>query len=164
MRVHPKRTASARSSQAHSQCAFIPTAQPVRVPWWWAIRGGRKLVGAGAKRPAVTSPQATILAVKRLIGPPFASDEVRAAAARLPYALKASPLGSVLFEVGGIELTPVQVSAKILARVREGAEQNLGEPVTQAVISVPADFNDVRRKATKLPAEYAGLEALRLIN
>ena len=134
------------------------------IPSCVAIQGGRELVGAAAKRHAVTSPQATILAVKRLIGHPFDSDEVRAAAARLPYALKASPLGSVLFEVGGIELTPVQVSAKILARVREVAEQNLGEPVTQAVISVPAHFNDVQRKATKLAAEYAGLEVLRLIN
>ncbi|HKC50308.1 MAG TPA: Hsp70 family protein [Myxococcota bacterium] len=134
------------------------------IPSCVAIQGGRELVGAAAKRHAVTSPQATILAVKRLIGHPFDSDEVRAAAARLPYALKASPLGSVLFEVGGIELTPVQVSAKILARVREVAEQNLGESVTQAVISVPAHFNDVQRKATKLAAEYAGLEVLRLIN
>ena len=134
------------------------------IPSCVAIQGGRELVGAAAKRHAVTSPQATILAVKRLIGHPFDSDEVRAAAARLPYALKASPLGSVLFEVGGIELTPVQVSAKILQRVREVAEQNLGEPVKQAVISVPAHFNDVQRKATKLAAEYAGLEVLRLIN
>jgi molecular chaperone DnaK (HSP70) len=134
------------------------------IPSCVAIQGGRELVGAAAKRHAVTSPQATILAVKRLIGHPFDSDEVRAAAKRLPYALKASPLGSVLFEVGGIELTPVQVSAKILQRVREVAEQNLGESVTQAVISVPAHFNDVQRKATKLAAEYAGLEVLRLIN
>ena len=70
----------------------------------------------------------------------------------------------MLFEVEGAELTPVQVSAKILARVREVAEKNLGEPVKQAVISVPAHFNDVQRKATKLAAEYAGLEVLRLIN
>src|SRR5262245_42338264 len=134
------------------------------IPSCVAIQNGKELVGAAAKRHAVTSPQSTILAVKRLIGHPFDSDEVRAAAARLPYALKASPLGSVLFEVGGVELTPVQVSAKILARVREVAEQNLGESVTQAVISVPAHFNDVQRKATKLAAEYAGLEVLRLIN
>ncbi|MFI5314249.1 MAG: Hsp70 family protein [Myxococcota bacterium] len=134
------------------------------IPSCVAIQGGRELVGAAAKRHAVTSPQNTILAVKRLIGHPFDSDEVRAAGARLPYALKASPLGSVLFEVGGVELTPVQVSAKILQRVREVAEHNLGEPVKQAVISVPAHFNDVQRKATKLAAEYAGLEVLRLIN
>jgi len=134
------------------------------IPSCVAMQGGKELVGAAAKRNAVTAPQNTILAVKRLIGHPFDSDEVRKAAARLPYPLKASPLGSVLFEVEGAELTPVQVSAKILARVREVAERNLGEPVQQAVISVPAHFNDVQRKATKLAAEYAGLEVLRLIN
>jgi molecular chaperone DnaK (HSP70) len=134
------------------------------IPSCVAIQGDRELVGAAAKRQAVTAPQSTILAVKRLIGHPFDSDEVRAAAKRLPYALKASPLGSVLFEVGGKELTPVQVSAKILQKVREVAEHNLGEPVKQAVISVPAHFNDLQRKATKLAAEYAGLEVLRLIN
>jgi molecular chaperone DnaK (HSP70) len=134
------------------------------IPSCVAIQGGRELVGAAAKRHAVTSPQSTIIAVKRLIGHPFDSDEVRAAAARLPYPLKASPLGSVLFEIDSVELTPVQVSAKILQRVREVAEKALGEPVRQAVISVPAHFNDVQRKATKLAAEYAGLEVLRLIN
>src|SRR5262245_9475134 len=134
------------------------------IPSCVAMQNGKELVGAAAKRVAVTAPQSTILAVKRLIGHPFDSDEVRKAAARLPYPLKASPLGSVLFEVEGAELTPVQVSAKILARVREVAEKNLGEPVKQAVISVPAHFNDVQRKATKLAAEYAGLEVLRLIN
>ena len=134
------------------------------IPSCVAIQGDRELVGAAAKRQAVSAPQSTILAVKRLIGHPFDSDEVRAAAKRLPYALKASPLGSVLFEVAGKELTPVQVSAKILQKVREVAEHNLGEPVKQAVISVPAHFNDVQRKATKLAAEYAGLEVLRLIN
>ena len=134
------------------------------VPSCVAIHQGRELVGAAAKRHAVTSPQSTIIAVKRLIGHPFDSDEVRAASSRVPYTLAQSPLGGVLLEVEGVELTPVQVSAKILQRVREVAEKALGEPVKQAVISVPAHFNDVQRKATKLAAEYAGLEVLRLIN
>jgi molecular chaperone DnaK (HSP70) len=129
-----------------------------------AIHQGRELVGAAAKRHAVTSPQSTVLAVKRLIGHTFDSNEVRAAAARLPYRLSPSPLGGVVLEVGGAQLTPVEVSAKVLQRVREVAEKALGEPVKQAVISVPAHFNDVQRKATKLAAEYAGLEVLRLIN
>jgi molecular chaperone DnaK (HSP70) len=146
------------------KAVVLPDESRTTIPSCVSIQGGRELVGAAAKRHAVTAPQSTILAVKRLIGHPFDSDEVRAAATRLPYALKASPLGSVLFEVEGAELTPVQVSAKILARVREVAEKNLGEPVKQAVISVPAHFNDVQRKATKLAAEYAGLEVLRLIN
>jgi len=129
-----------------------------------AIHQGRELVGAAAKRHAVTSPQNTVIAVKRLIGHTFDSNEVRAAAARLPYTLSPSPLGGVVLEVGGAELTPVEVSAKILQRIREVAEKALGEPVKQAVISVPAHFNDVQRKATKLAAEYAGIEVLRLIN
>ncbi len=129
-----------------------------------AIQQGRELVGAAAKRHAVTSPQSTVIAVKRLIGHAFDSDEVRAAAARVPYTLSASPLGGVLLEVEGAKLTPVEVSTKILKRVREVAEKALGVPVTRAVISVPAHFNDVQRKATKLAAEYAGLEVLRLIN
>jgi len=134
------------------------------IPSCVAIHQGRELVGAAAKRHAVTSPQSTVIAVKRLIGHPFDCAEVRAAAARLPYPLAASPLGSVLLQVEGAELTPVQVSSKILQRVREVAEKALGQPVKQAVISVPAHFNDVQRKATKLAAEYAGLEVLRLIN
>ena len=129
-----------------------------------AVHQGRELVGAAAKRHAVTSPQSTVIAVKRLIGHAFDSNEVRAAAARLPYTLSPSPLGGVVLEVGGAALTPVEVSAKILVRMREVAEKALGEPVKQAVISVPAHFNDVQRKATKLAAEYAGLEVLRLIN
>lgn len=129
-----------------------------------AIHQGRELVGAAAKRHAVTSPQSTVIAVKRLMGHAFDSDEVRAAAARVPYTLAASPLGGVVLEVENSQLTPVEVSAKILARVREVAEKALGEPVTRAVISVPAHFNDVQRKATKLAAERAGLEVLRLIN
>jgi molecular chaperone DnaK (HSP70) len=129
-----------------------------------AIHQGRELVGAAAKRHAVTSPQNTVIAVKRLIGHTFESNEVQAAAARLPYTLSPSPLGGVVLEVGDAQLTPVEVSAKILQRVKEVAEKALGEPVTQAVISVPAHFNDVQRKATKLAAEYAGLEVLRLIN
>lgn len=129
-----------------------------------AIQQGRELVGAAAKRHAVTSPQSTVLAVKRLIGHTFDSDEVRSAAARVPYTLAQSPLGGVVLEVEGSQLTPVDVSAKILARMREVAEKALGEPVTRAVISVPAHFNDVQRKATKLAAECAGLEVLRLIN
>ncbi len=129
-----------------------------------AVHQGRELVGAAAKRHAVTSPQSTVMAVKRLIGHAFDSPEVRAAAARLPYTLSASPLGGVVLEVGGAALTPIEVSAKILVRIREVAERALGEPVKQAVISVPAHFNDVQRKATKLAAEYAGLEVLRLIN
>jgi molecular chaperone DnaK (HSP70) len=125
---------------------------------------GKEVVGEAAKRRAATDPTSTIMAVKRVLGHPFDSPEVRKAAVRLPYPLKASPLGSVLLQVGNRELTPVQVSARILQHLRELAERELGGPLAGAVISVPAHFNDVQRKATKLAAEYAGLDVLRLIN
>lgn len=134
------------------------------IPSCVALQGERELMGEAARRNAVTDPQSTIIAVKRLLGHPFDSDDVRRAAERLPYALQPSPLGSVLLDVGGRQLTPVQISARILQRVREVAEQALGEAVSRAVVAVPAHFNDVQRKATKLAAEYAGLEVLRLIN
>jgi molecular chaperone DnaK len=129
-----------------------------------SFQGDRELVGAAAKRHAATDPHATVIAVKRLLGHPFDSDIVRRAAKRLPYPVKPSPLGSVLLEVAGRELTPVQVSARILRDLRERAERVLGCEVSRAVVAVPAHFTDVQRKATKLAAEYAGLEVLRLVN
>ncbi len=134
------------------------------VPSVVALQEGRDLVGEAAKRHAVTDPLNTVIAVKRVLGHPFESDEVRRAAERAPYPIKASPLGSVLLEIAGRELTPVQVSARILQQLRQLAEKSLGCQVRRAVISVPAHFNDVQRKATKLAAEHAGLEVLRLIN
>jgi molecular chaperone DnaK (HSP70) len=129
-----------------------------------AFQGDRELVGEAGRRQAVTDPHSTVIAVKRLLGHPFDSEEVQRATKQLPYPVKASPLGSVLLEIDGRELTPVQVSALILQRLRELAEKALDHEVRQAVIAVPAHFNDVQRKATKLAAEYAGLEVLRLIN
>jgi molecular chaperone DnaK (HSP70) len=125
---------------------------------------GKEVVGSAARRQAVTDPAGTVTAVKRLIGHGYDSPEIQAALRRAPYPIRPSPLGNVLLEVGGKELTPVQVSARILHRLRELAEQSLGERVARAVISVPAHFTDVQRKATKLAAEYAGLEVARLIN
>jgi molecular chaperone DnaK (HSP70) len=129
-----------------------------------SLAGSKEIVGEAAKRRAATDPSTTIVAIKRVLGHPFDSPEVRKAAERLPYPLKASPLGSVLLQVGDRELTPVQVSARILQHLRELAEAALGGPVDGAVIAVPAHFNDVQRKATKLAAEYAGLRVLRLVN
>jgi molecular chaperone DnaK len=129
-----------------------------------SFQGDRELVGAAARRHAATDPHSTVIAVKRLLGHPFDSDVVRRAMERLPYPVKASPLGSVLLEVAGRELTPVQVSARILKSLRERAERALGCEVGRAVVAVPAHFTDVQRKATKLAAEYAGLEVLRLVN
>jgi molecular chaperone DnaK (HSP70) len=134
------------------------------LPSCLSFQGEKELVGAQAKRHIATDPHSTVVAVKRLLGHPFDSDLVRRAAQRLPYPIKPSPLGSVLLEVAGRELTPVQVSARILAGLRERAERLLGCEVHRAVVAVPAHFTDVQRKATKLAAEYAGLEVLRLVN
>jgi molecular chaperone DnaK (HSP70) len=134
------------------------------VPSCLSFQRGKEIVGHAAKRQAVTDPQSTVSSAKRLLGHSYESPEVQAALKRAPYPIRPSPLGSVLLEVGGRELTPVQVSARILQRLREVAEKALEETVTKAVISVPAHFTDVQRKATKLAAEYAGLDVIRLIN
>jgi molecular chaperone DnaK (HSP70) len=134
------------------------------VPSCLSFQRGKEIVGHAAKRQAVTDPLSTVSAAKRLLGHSYESPEVQAALARAPYPIRPSPLGSVLLEIGGRELTPVQVSARILQRLREVAEKALEESVTKAIISVPAHFTDVQRKATKLAAEYAGLEVIRLIN
>ncbi len=138
--------------------------QRTTVPSCLAFKGEKELVGAAARRHAVTDPENTITAVKRILGHPFDSNEVRAASAVSAFQITSSPKGSVVLKVAGRELTPIQVSARILGCVRELAEKALGEPVTKAIISVPAHFNDVQRKATKLAAEYAGIDVLRLIN
>jgi molecular chaperone DnaK len=124
----------------------------------------RELVGHAARRQAVTDPAGTLVATKRLLGHPFDSEEVRSACERMSYTIEPSPMGSVLLKALGRELTPVQVAARILHHIRELAHRVLGESVERAVISVPAHFNEVQRRATKLAAEYSGLEVVRLIN
>jgi molecular chaperone DnaK (HSP70) len=134
------------------------------IPSCLGFARGKEVVGEAARRLATTDPHNTVVAAKRILGHSYDSPEVQKARERMPYAIRPSPLGSVLLEVGGRELTPVQVSARVLQKVKQVAEQALGESVEKAVISVPAHFNDVQRKATKLAAEYAGLEVVRLIN
>ncbi|MFQ5697536.1 MAG: Hsp70 family protein [Myxococcota bacterium] len=134
------------------------------VPSCLAFVRGKEVVGEAARRHAGAEPRSAVSAVKRLLGHSFESPEVQAALERTPYPIRPSPLGNVLLEVGGHELTPVQISARILHRVREVAESALGSRVSRAVISVPAHFTDLQRKATKLAAEYAGIEAIRLVN
>ena len=134
------------------------------VPSCLSLQRGKEVVGHAARRQAVTDPQNTIIAVKRILGQPYESPEVQTARERMPYTIRPSPMGDVLIDVGGKELTPIQISARILQRVKNVAEEALGTSVDRAVISVPAHFNDVQRKATKQAAEYAGLRVLRLIN
>ncbi|MBO6789025.1 MAG: molecular chaperone DnaK [Dinoroseobacter sp.] len=123
-----------------------------------------RLVGQPAKRQAVTNPENTVFAVKRLIGRRFDDADLAKDKKNLPYAVVNGGNGDAWVEVGGDKYSPAQVSALILQKMKETAEGYLGEEVTQAVITVPAYFNDAQRQATKDAGKIAGLEVLRIIN
>jgi molecular chaperone DnaK len=125
---------------------------------------GEKLVGQIAKRQAVTNPQSTIFAVKRLIGRKLEADEVQAFSKIAPFKIVAADNGDAWVEINGRPCSPQEISAMVLARMRDTAMEFLGEPVDQAVITVPAYFNDAQRQATKEAGRIAGLEVLRIIN
>jgi molecular chaperone DnaK len=123
-----------------------------------------RLVGQPAKRQAVTNPENTLFAVKRLIGRRFDSPEVKNAVGKVAYKVVAGDNGDAWVEAEGKKYSPSQISAFILGKMKETAETYLGEKVTQAVITVPAYFNDSQRQATKDAGRIAGLEVLRIIN
>ncbi|WBY01383.1 molecular chaperone DnaK [Ramlibacter tataouinensis] len=125
---------------------------------------GEILVGASAKRQAVTNPRNTIYAVKRLIGRKFEEKEVQKDIHLMPYQITKADNGDAWVEVRGKKLAPPQVSAEILRKMKKTAEDYLGEPVTEAVITVPAYFNDAQRQATKDAGRIAGLDVKRIIN
>ncbi|HSF02411.1 MAG TPA: Hsp70 family protein, partial [Solirubrobacterales bacterium] len=125
---------------------------------------GEKLVGQIAKRQAVTNPERTIYAAKRLIGRKRDSDEVERFARSSPFAIEAAPNGDAWLRVGDRLCSPQEISAIVLAKMRETASDFLGEPVTDAVITAPAYFNDSQRQATKEAGRIAGLNVLRIIN
>ncbi|SNR32385.1 molecular chaperone DnaK [Paracoccus sediminis] len=125
---------------------------------------GERLVGQPAKRQAVTNPTNTVFAVKRLIGRRIGDDAVEKDRKLVPYAIVDGGNGDAWVEVKNEKYSPAQVSAMILQKMKETAESYLGEPVTQAVITVPAYFNDAQRQATKDAGKIAGLEVLRIIN
>jgi molecular chaperone DnaK len=125
---------------------------------------GEVLVGASAKRQAVTNPKNTIYAVKRLIGRKFTEKEVQKDIDLMPYKITAADNGDAWVEVRGKKLAPPQVSAEILRKMKKTAEDYLGEEVTEAVITVPAYFNDSQRQATKDAGRIAGLDVKRIIN
>jgi len=129
-------------------------------------KNGERLVGQAAKRQAVTNPQNTIFSAKRLIGRKFA--ELKDADKRMPYTIVAAANGDahIQVEVGGEKKTysPQEIAAMVLGKLKADAEAKLGEKITQAVITVPAYFNDSQRNATKAAGEIAGLEVLRIIN
>ena len=123
-----------------------------------------KLVGQSAKRQAVTNPENTLFAIKRLIGRSFSDEFVKKDSNLVPYKIIKGDNDDAWVETRGDKYSPSQISAFILQKMKETAESHLGEPVTQAVITVPAYFNDSQRQATKDAGKIAGLEVLRIIN
>ncbi|MEN4127204.1 molecular chaperone DnaK [Serratia marcescens] len=125
---------------------------------------GETLVGQPAKRQAVTNPENTLFAIKRLIGRRFQDEEAQRDKAIMPYKIIEADNGDAWLEVKGQKMAPPQISAEVLKKMKKTAEDYLGEPVTEAVITVPAYFNDAQRQATKDAGRIAGLEVKRIIN
>ncbi len=125
---------------------------------------GETLVGQSAKRQAVTNPQNTLYAVKRLIGRRFEEDVVQKDIKMVPYSIVKADNGDAWVEVKGQKMAPPQISAEVLKKMKKTAEDYLGEPVTEAVITVPAYFNDSQSQATKDAGRIAGLDVKRIIN
>ncbi|MBW8297716.1 molecular chaperone DnaK [Sphingopyxis sp.] len=127
-------------------------------------KDGERLIGQPAKRQAVTNPENTVFAVKRLIGRRFDDPITKKDTELVPYTIVKGTNGDAWVKAGGEDYSPSQISAFILQKMKETAESYLGETVTQAVITVPAYFNDAQRQATKDAGKIAGLEVLRIIN
>ena len=143
----------------------IENAEGMRTtPSMVAFTDEERLVGQPAKRQAVTNPENTLFAIKRLIGRPFDDPMVRKDAKMVPYRIVEADNGDAWVEARGKRYAPSQISAMVLQKMKETAERYLGEKVTQAVITVPAYFNDAQRQATKDAGQIAGLEVLRIIN
>ncbi|NRB10221.1 MAG: molecular chaperone DnaK [Rickettsiaceae bacterium] len=143
----------------------LPNSEGVMgTPSMVAFSNDEILIGDPAKRQAVTNPEDTLFAIKRLIGRNFADPTVKEDQELVPYKIVKSESGDAWVNAGGKDYSPSQVSAFILQKMKESAENYLGETVTQAVITVPAYFNDAQRQATKDAGKIAGLEVLRIIN
>jgi len=125
---------------------------------------GDRLVGQIAKRQAITNPENTVFAVKRLIGRKFKDPAVERARGVLPYTLSAAPNGDVKIEIRDRQYSPEEISAQVLREIKDFSEETLGEPISEAVITVPAYFDDSQRQATKDAGKIAGLEVQRIIN
>ena len=159
----------------NSVVAVMEGGEPVVIP---SAEGGRlipsvvavnpktneRLVGKVARNQAVINPENTVFSIKRFMGRKFDDPEVQRAIKFVPYKVTAAPNGDVRVHMGGREYSPPEISAMILQKIKSDAEAYLGEPVTQAVITVPAYFNDAQRNATKDAGRIAGLEVLRIIN
>ena len=158
----------------NSCVAFVDNGEPVVIPNGEGSRttpsviaytkDGERRVGTTAKRQAVTNPEQTLYAVKRLMGRAYDSEEVRRHAASVPYQVVQSLNGDAWVQVGDKELSPPEIASMVLQMMREVAESYLGETVSQAVITVPAYFDDAQRQATADAGRIAGLDVKRIIN
>jgi len=154
--------------------AVVDVTQPVVIPNREGARttpsvvaftaAGERLVGQIARRQAMTNPQNTAYAVKRLIGRRYDSEEVRWARTLVPYSIVEAENGDVSIEIREKQHSPPEISSFILREIKEFAEEFLGEEINQAIITVPAYFDDSQRQATKDAGTIAGLEVVRIIN
>jgi molecular chaperone DnaK len=145
----------------------IPTAEGSRLcPSVVAVnpKNAERMVGQVARRQAIINPENTIFSIKRFMGRKYKDPEVQRALKHVPYQVKEAPNGDIRVVMGGKEYSPPEISAMILQKLKTDAEAYLGETVTQAVITVPAYFNDSQRQATKDAGKIAGLDVLRIIN
>lgn len=144
----------------------IPSAEGERlIPSVVAVnKNHERLVGRSARNQAITNPENTVFSIKRFMGRKFEDPEVQRTLSRIPYKVTPAPNGDMRVVLDGKEYSPPEISAMILAKLKADAEAYLGESVTQAVITVPAYFNDAQRNATKDAGKIAGLEVLRIIN
>ena len=159
-------TNSVAAVMAGGEPVVIPSAEGERlVPSVVAVnKNGERLVGRVARNQAITNPENTIFSIKRFMGRKYDDPEVQRAMKLVPYQVTKAPNGDLRVKLAGKEYSPPEISAMILSKIKRDAEAYLGEPVTQAVITVPAYFNDAQRNATKDAGKIAGLEVLRIIN
>src|SRR5678816_243776 len=159
-------TNSVAAVMSGGEPVVIPSAEGERlVPSVVAVnKNHERLVGRVARNQAITNPQNTIFSIKRFMGRKADDQEVERTKKRVPYVVNEAANGDVRVQLDEKDYSPPEVSAMILAKIKRDAEAYLGEPITQAVITVPAYFNDAQRNATKDAGKIAGLEVLRIIN
>ncbi len=158
----------------NSCVAYIEGREPIVIPNSEGSRttpsivaiteSNERLVGQIAKRQAITNPENTVFATKRLIGRKFDSDEVKNYKDRLPYQIVPASNGDAYIKLRGVDYSPSQIASMVLLKMKQTAEEYLGQEITEAVITVPAYFNDLQRQATKDAGRIAGLDVLRIIN